>query len=277
MQQSQPSAWEWPSFGPEGKGDSHWVSLSDLPDDNLKIISTDMRDYCLPTCIGTDKEQMQNLAEMLYAIYHAELWSDHISKNQNSKLKMFHDFSKSRLQYHSMYFWENVLIGWNALDISEKLFGLDQNAMRLLTADATEVVNPSGLHLLYKGYSWWPTFSWNCTLYEAVYTNGTTETEQNMHHAKYNNVVSNMQDIQINCSKMGPNHLGDYVVFFPDNEYPRWVVRHATGKELASDHNYDPCLPILGVEEVYRYYSNIKPCTIEQIKTEKGALGFFRV
>ena len=64
-----------PSFGPEKKGDSHWVCLNALPEKNTKKYeSSNNHTYYLPKGLGKSKEHMQNLAEMLYAITHPDDW-----------------------------------------------------------------------------------------------------------------------------------------------------------------------------------------------------------
>ncbi|MBR3066897.1 MAG: hypothetical protein IKG77_04030, partial [Prevotella sp.] len=67
-----------PAFGPEGKGTSHWVSLSPLPAENLENIPKNDRSYNVPKGLGTNTEQMQNLAEMLYAMYYPDTWEHNV-------------------------------------------------------------------------------------------------------------------------------------------------------------------------------------------------------
>jgi len=47
----------------------------------------------------------------------------------------------------------------------------------------------------------------------------------------------------------------NYKDFFNNDGKYRWVIRHATGKELASNGKFDVKQPIQGVTEVYRYYA----------------------
>ena len=259
-----------PSFGPEGKGDSHWVSLTDVTTANIKVISaSNGRTYYLPTRIGTNKEQMQNLAEMLFAICHYDEWADNISNHHNG-LKMFHDFSLSKANFHNANFWHNVNTAWQVLEIPQKIMNLDMMYLTRLTS-SDEADNFLGsLHFLYYGYSWWTRTSWNCTLYEAVYENDLTrDSRRNMHKATYNNVTRDMREVDdLDCRNMGTRYKKYYNSFFGD-DFPRWIIRHATGKELSSDHNYQVDEPIKGMTEVYRYYNNVARLSKAALKRER--------
>ena len=124
-----------------------------------------------------------------------------------------------------------------------------------------DFINRDGIHLLYKGYSWWFKTSWNCQLWEAVYTNGTKNEELNMHHAVYNEKIEhNMKDVRFDVRALGKN-TENYAGFFNNDGKVRWVIRHATGKELATDKKFDVKKPIEGVTEVYRYYRDMVPTT----------------
>ena len=59
-----------PCFGPEGKGDSHWISVGQLPEDNMFHHSgSNGTEYWVPTKVCENEEHMQNFAELLYAIF----------------------------------------------------------------------------------------------------------------------------------------------------------------------------------------------------------------
>ena len=119
--------------------------------------------------------------------------------------------------------------------------------------------NPT-LRLLYNGYSWLKTFSWNCTLYEAQFdSSGYPPGKLNMHQAKYSSITKNMQNFNMDCRSMGQTGLDNYKDFFneEDTEY-RWTIRHATGKELSANGRYDKQGPINGVTDVYRYYQHVE-------------------
>ncbi|MBR4899262.1 MAG: hypothetical protein IKZ48_10805, partial [Prevotella sp.] len=161
----------------------------------------------------------------------------------------FSDFKGKNLKYHNAAFWQNVQKGWIDKQVAE-------NALNILSfGTLLDKVQFDGVHLLYKGYSWWFTTSWNCQLWEAVYTNGTKNEEQNLHHAVYNEEVErNMKDLKFDVRTMGQT-TENYLGFFNNDSKYRWVIRHATGKELASNGKFDVKQPIQGVTEVYRYYA----------------------
>ena len=246
-----------PAFGPEGKEDSHWVCVNTVGDKNYKYYKASTgKEYWLPTSLGTDKENMQNFAEMLCAICYPGDWFNNVLNFHEdgtlwgySGMPFFTDFKGKNLKYHNEAFWKNVQKGWEGKQVAEKALNLP-NLGALL-----DKINADGVHLLYKGYSWWFTTSWNCELWEAVYTNGTTNAEKNMHHAVYNEEVErNMKDYSMDVRTMG-EETDNYKYFFNNDGKLRWVIRHATGKELASNGKFDVKQPIQGVKEVYRYYA----------------------
>jgi hypothetical protein len=243
-----------PSFGPEGKGDSHWVCLNMLPKKNTWYYkASNNNEYWLPKGLGTNKEHMQNLAEMLYAIYNPSQWEKNIRDSTNKNLKMFYDFHRSNWNYHNQHFWQAVQDAWKEHNITSLALNMDNADARRNFLDYATVPN---IRLLYKGYSWWTMTSWNCTLYEVRYTTG-YEDRVNMHVEISREVPKNMEKIaKVDCRKLGQYNVANYSAFFGDN-YPRWTIRHATGKELSSTGRYNQKQPIDGVEEVYRYYSHV--------------------
>jgi len=140
---------------------------------------------------------------------------------------------------------------WKHFDILEHAldYPLGEEAFK-------DMLQKDGLNILYDGYSWSTWRSWYCTLYEACYKNGNDNKEKNMHKASYTKVETDMKDITLDCRQMGLKNIPKYNTFFGDN-LPRWAVRHATGKELATDRRYNVKSAITGVVEVYRYYRDV--------------------
>jgi hypothetical protein len=271
-----------PAFDPEGKGDSHWVSVSPVPAKNQytwtyknvqkkKNINV-TRTYVLPTGLGTSEEHMQNFAEMLFAIFHPKTWYQNVVNYAQGKkndkllsLKMFNDFHPSNLMYHNMFFWNNVRGYWSGesfspyenytrdTDICKKVFGLNFEAMK-------ELIDTEGIYFLYKGYSW-P--SGNApTLYQAYYCNAQGGTLSNMHQtnlSKVKKAVYNKdnpsQDIEFNiattCTMEHPYIVNEK--FFGDT-HRRFIIRHATGAELAKPQKFNKDAAISTLKEIYRYY-----------------------
>ena len=220
-----------PAFGPEGKEDSHWMCVSSLTENNLWFYtSSENIDYSLPTGLGTNKEHMQNLAELLYAMLNPAQWDQNV--RDNKKLKMFHDFNHSKIDMNSQYFFKRVNEAWDEDKFDGKtlwltVFGQTGNTIR-------QQMEKDGLYLLYKGYSWWTWSSWKATLYQAHYgVNNTAATKKNMHDVTYNEVEKDMHGINYmefsKCNDTQPYFYNDK---FFGNAIPRYTVRYASGKDL---------------------------------------------
>ena len=248
-----------PAFGPEGKGESHWACLNALPSENVYHYhsNTNNYDYYLPTKLGTNKEQMQNLAEMMYAIYMPKSWQENITYYSEDGffgpkgLRLFHDFHEANLVYHTQYFWQRVKEGWQQNDIYQKVFNATESQVN------SQV--PVGIHLLYNGYSWWTLSSWTCQLWEATYTNGSEKTELNLHKAYYDDKLKkDVKSIKFDCRTMGAN-TENYKQFFAGDNNLRWCFRTKTGEQLSSTGKTNVYEPLAGVTEVWNYnkYYNI--------------------
>ena len=235
-----------PAFGPEKKEDSHWVCLRpNLNNNVLEYIDKDQKWY-IPTKLGTNKEHMQNLAEMLYAILNPEKWENNVLTNiKNKKMKMFGDFNKNNESYHNKFFWQNVCKGWDK-EYYDQNTGENKDIWSLVFRTTkkymTDEVNNSqnGLHLLYNGFSWASKKNLNLQLWQARYTNG-AGVNSNMHTAQYTEPKAKLNGIKFDCRYMGGD-LDEYGDFFPINdECMRWCVRHATGLELTDPrYKYRP-------------------------------------
>ncbi|MBO7602969.1 MAG: hypothetical protein J6S97_00970 [Bacteroidales bacterium] len=261
-----------PAFGPEGKGDSHWVSLSPLPRENVWPYYDDEYNYgpypgsngngygC-PYNLGDDLEWLQDFNEMLYAIctagedprnfgnwytnannYYHEGWFG------ADGLLIFNDFTKENLQYHNDFFWQNVKNGWKAFDIFTKLLGTEADGTRHTEDWVTLRVRNGGegLKYLHTGYSWWTWFSNELDVYQASYKSKITDdhVELNMHSVEKKTVTkqvtnpNNKTDAATNIpfnvkTECSPER--PFVInekFFGDKE-PRFIYRYATGQQLA--------------------------------------------
>ena len=249
-----------PAFEPEGKKKSHWVCVSPVqslkgPEPNLVWYyqAKNGTAYALPTGIGCNKEQNQNLAEMLYAICNPKSWADNIADNPSgfftSGVPMFHDFDKKKVAYHSQDFWQRVQKAWDDNNVWEKVFGITRDQM-------TKQLNHGGLHLLVKGFSWWTTTSNNMNLFQYTYTNGEGK-KSNMHVETYSepkkDVIKNNIKINVDEQYTQATPYLKNQDFFGDNDY-HWIVRCKEGVELtAVGHFYSPKTPISGMTQVYNY------------------------
>lgn len=253
-----------PAFNPEGKGETHWMSIGCLPSDNIwHYQSSHKKDYYFPTKLKFSKEHMQNLAEMLYALCFPDTWQSNIMNYSKVGLTgpyglpIFHDFSPNNIGYHNAAFWNNVAVAWRENGIDQLIMG------RSLDAISTEIES-NGLHFLYKGYSWWTGTSNYATVYQAKFVNTPGGNNANMQtKSPYTEPKAKMVD------KDNPQKDLDFDVrnersvvnmpFFGDAS-PRYIVRYATGAELSNTGKYpDVHEPIPGAEDVYRYYRDVVP------------------
>ena len=245
-----------PAFGPEGKEDSHWACLNVLPQANIYEYSKDGMTWRLPTKLGTDKENMQNFAEMLYAILYPEEWEANATSGTRG-LKIFYDFKAANLKYHNQYFWKNVNKAWDANDIWTLALNSPKQTLKTYLTP-----NNFGISMLYKGYSWMT--GWNCTLYTANYENGTGK-ELNMHKATFIDIKRDMRNFEqgLDFTMTGYNIPNSkYPVFFNQSEvYSAWAFRVLKGKQLSSTGKCDKYTNIPGTKEVYRYYHDVLPTT----------------
>jgi len=179
-----------PSFEPEGKDKSHWISLSPLPSDKLMVYkASNGNTYKLPKLLGVNNEQMGNLAEMLFAMLNPEQWQENISYNPyksvfNKGVPMFHDFDKSKIKYNSKHFWARVATGWdntqvdlttgNRVNLWKAIFGNTHEWM-----DRLYIQDKMPLNLICSSSSWNTWTSNSPTIYETVFTNG-ADKESNM-------------------------------------------------------------------------------------------------
>ena len=224
-----------PAVGAAGKEESHWVTLSPLPKENIwEYTASNKITYAVPTGIGTNKEQMQNLAELIYAILYPDQWDDNL--NGSTKPKMWYDFIvDKRKPLNNKWFFNSVKYAWEngggkkgekRDNMFQTLFGYNQMAFE-------NYLQQCGLNLLYSGYSWWTTTSWNLSLYEANYMNGKGK-ESNMHKVTYRTVKQDMRQVQdLNINSRYSNGRCDlFSDTFFGTHAPRFIVRHATGEDL---------------------------------------------
>ena len=273
-----------PAFDKEGKGDSHWISVSPLPEENIwpynspknteSFIASNGFKYSFPYSIRTGLEWYQDLAEMLFAIYYPDEWMNNIINYSGESmmgptgLRIFKGFHKSNIKYHNVAYWTNVQNAWKQKGIARRVFGLSDQEL------AAALKSERGLHFLYKSYSWSTKFSNKPTLYQAQYTYTTSNNEKrNMRNETTGSISSQVVDpkktVESNINypfdiKREVTVSKPYVQkqnFFGDND-PRWIIRYAEGDELAANGKWDPQQPISGFEqsrggELYRYYKDV--------------------
>lgn len=253
-----------PAFAQEKKDHTHWMTVSPMPQKNWWTYhsSTTNQDYSLPKNIGVNKEHMQNLAELLYAMFYSSRWQQNIEQYSTEGLfgpgglPIFGDFHKSNVKYHSRYYWQRVRKGWESHNLFTRVFGMESEDMATVVQD--------GLDFLVEGSAWSTTFSNSPTLYQYHYERaGEKDTERNMHAVSYSKVSRQVIDkrnpqnnIELDIRKIYTQAHPYYTNrrFFGDDR-PRFIVRYATGEELmGSEPNvYQSMHEVNGIKDVYLY------------------------
>ena len=253
-----------PAFDPEGKGDSHWMTVSPLPSKNIWTYdkASNKKIYTMPTALGTDEDHMKNFAEMLFAICYPSEW--HANATGTHHPDIFGDFEVENIGYHNMYFWENVQDAWKELNVFETLFGSGKDLKWF-----TDNIKSKGLYFLYKGYKWKTKLFNGPTLFQAhyvyekdsEYTNMRTPNSKALTEVEKDVIYKKdpSKDIEFSvkteCTDVKP-----YIVkpaYFGDDN-PRWIVRYATGKQLSNTGKYPNNQAMIpGSETVYRYYRDV--------------------
>ena len=230
-QDDQPEYWVCvrPALGPAGKEDTHWMTVSKLPQDNLILLEEDLSIVAqVPTQLGKNEEHMQNLAEMLYAMFNPEQWQENIEQYSSygilgaKGLPIFHDMKPERVQYFNKYFWTLLEKDWEKNELFQMIFGYSAEQMKGYVNSA------EGLFLLGKGYTG------KVGLYQWNFKNG-NGSKSNLHDMKYS--VVKKTGTLLNSANLyygeqyNDNHWVNEAFFGDPN--PRFVIRIATGKQLA--------------------------------------------
>jgi len=298
-----------PAFGPEGKGDSHFVCVSPLPEKNIWPYNStkaeqkgkpwkasNQMEYAFPENIGKETKWMQDFAEMLYAIVYPTSWYTNVTNYSTtgifggpSGLPIFNDFHVGNIKYHNEAFWQNVQRMWREKGLVEQILGItyDELEYAIRPIDPGTQQAGAGLSFLYYGFSWSTSLSNKPKLYQVTYTHGTGNEEKNMHvetkKTVQSQVVTPNNQVQSNTNypfniKTETSQNKPYIKkqqFFGDDN-PRWIIRFATGEDISSTGNFNNQQPIPGFtdnHEVYRYYRDVAPdhnLTSEPEVTEKA-------
>ena len=218
-----------PALGPAGKEDTHWMTVSKLPQDNLKLLEENRSIVAVvPTQLGKSEEHMQNLAEMLYAMFNPEQWQENIEQNSSygllgaKGLPIFHDMKPERVQYFNKYFWTLLEKDWEKNELFQMIFGYSAEQMKGYVNSA------DGLFLLGKGYTG------TAGLYQWQFKNG-DGSKSNQHDMKYSVVKKTgiaLENAKLYYDNQYKNNHWVNEAFFGDPN-PRFVIRIATGKQLA--------------------------------------------
>jgi hypothetical protein len=224
-----------PALGMAGKEDTHWVSVSPLPQKNIYHYSGKKKqiDFNMPKYLNSNYEQMQNLAELLYAMFNGEQWEKNTDEYSTesmlgyaSGLPIFGDLLYTRVKYFNRFFWQTVNRYWEKNDLFHLVFGYSIDEMR-------QIVNgDGGLHMVYDS-KWSTSVSDSPSIYEYVFKNG-DRVKSNMHDYKKKTTTKDVmsgQGIKVDCVSQYQDSHWVLPEFFGDDQ-PRFIVRSATGREL---------------------------------------------
>ena len=242
--------WEYwvcvrPCFGPEYKGDSHWMCLGSLPAANIGSYKyKDNREWFWPKSLASNDEHIKNLSEMTYAIMNPEAWQNYYISNQ--KQSMFHDFSFKNINYHNQYFWKLVQEAWNepiAEEGGQTVFQL------LFHRTMSEVKADKQLRFFYGSGSGPGTFTWNICLTTALVTYPSFRLLNTQKHKKSGDQYS--FDIR-EYSRTG---RADNSTYFNENGNNPYIypLRYLRGDKLlgSNPNNYQS---MNGVNDIYDVY-----------------------
>ncbi len=217
-----------PAFTKQGITTTQWATLSPLPDENIWTYeASNGKTYALPTKLGKHKDEMQQMAELTYALLDPIMWYYMAPIN---KFKAFNDIKNDNLQYINIPFWENAVKQWSQLKLWQKVFSYDHQQMIHYFINLKKPL----LFLCY-GFSWYTSVFNSPTLYQYSFSNGNTRKTYNMHNYEYKTVSKNVISpiIELNCKTQITSDTVYWVnKNFFGNNYPRYIFRTATGMDL---------------------------------------------
>ena len=243
-----------PSFGPEDKGDSHWVTFSTLRQENKTEKTVNGKTFTMPKGLGTDKENMENLGELLSCILDHNAYAQYMQAKQAKYI--FHDFSLDREDLHNYNFWSIVAEGWENKGVARDVFGPDVDK----NDDLKAIIKNNQLNLIYGDPSW-SLFGYKCTLKMAKLANFGEALKP-----RYSTATCDMTKVdRFDAHKFDRDP--DQRQFFGNDE-PHWFIRHATGKELG-DGKYDVKKSLhdvcSNVEDRFVYYKYLEETRGEEM------------
>ena len=215
-----------PCFGPESKGDSHWISFSKLPSDNVKTATKRVNgvqlNHIMPKNLCANQTHMQNTAELLYAMLFPTQWAANLSTDYK-KLRYFSDFNYVRnFKYNNQYFFENVCNSWPA-GMFKQIFGLTEEELR-------QELSQNGLNLVYST----STMSGNNISLPVATFSGT-----NLKTKVLTKKTSSWATESFNIYDLTRKGYMEFSNLTGAKE-KAWVVRYATGATLAKGSRENP-------------------------------------
>ena len=248
-----------PAFDQGGKGESHWICIfnrmvdNDLPEENIYMKYNNVKKYGnrtikLPTKLAPSREQMQNLANLIYALLDPQAYATKVGTDPGLHKNGLGGFD---YEYHGILFLQNVARYWDntitaaGVNIWQTLFNRTHEQM----------AGMANMILLYNGYQWrvgQTGYVWEFKAPKAAGFQRTAPGSEKGDMTLYN-FGGDGYDITRYVSSTGADNMAGGPKQFADNGDYRWVVIHATGSELQKRGNYSPNEPINGFNDIYRY------------------------
>ena len=251
-----------PAFGTvEGKEDSHWVSISPVHGKYVKEFNKNGQHHYLPVNLCTNKEHLENFAEMMYAMLFPMYYDENLEADYKT-LGYFHDFHYEKTyELNGSGFFEDVASYWDNNELFRLIFGCSRT---FLSSD-TET---NGFNLIYGNGS--------------TDGDGDAFTQQMCFYGK-NFRTSEKMELQVNVDggdydiRTAVNTGAPYITMRfqrPDmraREGRFYVVRYKTGKELCkgSDEaaSYDKRKRLTNCTDVYVYNRNVAHLNMDDLRS----------
>ena len=223
-----------------GKTESHWISISDLPDENVYTWKrSDGQTVQLPTAICTQYTYIHDFAELIYAIAKPD---DYLANLAKPSMTTFSGFSRKNPGYLNQWYFTRIAQAWRNQYLFVEVFNKAPGEMEALQE----------FTVFCKGYSW--VLGKTGTLYTYTYSG------PNWRTATWSKPTYNFKDttkpaFNIHYWGLIGQGNGDWE---PHNAY---VVRHATGEALCkmAGADYSWKTRISGCEDVYVYNNYFYP------------------
>ena len=233
-----------PPYSPNGKGDSHWMTLQLTPS-NIKEYTKKNIKQTYPVSLGVNEEKMNSFVQLLLALslperaveFHED-YGEQLNGKYLGKLdyEAFteQDIKNVALLYEQLNLWDSIAP--KGLTTPEQI------------AAFRSKINNGPFRLIYeKGY----TKSNLLKIPVAIYTTPATMYTQ----YEYKEYEVNMSEMSFDVNTYAlTGKKNDPACSVPD----AYVVRYKTGKQLSSNwfFNPDPTKPLEGVQEVFCYNKN---------------------
>ena len=250
-----------PSFGPAGKGDSHWISVSKLPTENLKkqekTVNGQKLTHVMPKGLCTTQEYMVDLAEVLYAMTDPEQWARNLIINDGYKtLKYLWDFDfKKRYEYHDFLYFSKLGEEWEKYGYFKKIFGLTREEMR-------QHLTAKGLSMVYNQAS---ISGSDITLNVVRYDGMNLKTKHEFKSTgRWESRAFNINEL------MAKGYIDDQLVAGPDDRC--WVVRYASGATLAKGDEpggYDKYKALPNCYDIFLYNQMVSGLNMDAATLQK--------